>query len=813
MNDLRFALRSLRASPGFTTVAILTLALGIGATTAVFSIVNGVLLQPLPFHDQDRLFMVAEQSRSGSIRPLSYPTFLDWRDQTSAVADIAFVRGERQRVTTADGVQSILASFVSPGFFTTLGERPLLGRLFTPTEERSGMHVAVLSYRLWQSILGGDPRVVGRPMDLTAGVFTVVGILPPDVTYPPWAAAQVYMPIETIAPSDPAVSQRGFHADSRVIARLKPGVTAHVAAAKLGTVAQREAASYPAFNADWTSAWLLPVADEILGNAPRQLAVLLAAVGLVLLIACVNVVNLSLARAGARARELAIRAAIGAGRARLVRQLLAETVLLAAAGTALGVLAATWGIDLVKRGAGAVLPRIQTVSIDQSVLAFAIGIMVLSVIATGLVPAFHAARTDVTNSLREGTGRSGTSVRLRRLRGMLVAAEVALAVVVVVGAGLLVKSLWRLRAVDPGFDPRGLVTFSMWPPPSEQDNPAKLAALYERVEQTVRGLPGVTHVALTNFMPLSGASLPSPVAIPGRVPDPLHDPQVIFRTVSPGYFQTMRIPLRAGRAFTDADLAGGTAVLVNEAFVQAFWRGEDPIGRAVVLHKAAQGRPDFGEPLPGTVVGVVSDVHHFALAIPPGPEVYVPFTRNVWGHMVLVARAPSAPERLAATLRRIVRRAAPELPVTLPGGTPAVDTIDLGAGLTSQRFDAALLGAFAASALALAAIGIYGLLAYSLTQRRREIAIRAALGAHRGEILRLVVGDGMRPVLAGAAAGVVAALALTRVLRALLFGVGPRDPTTVGAVVGLLVLVALAACYLPARRAAQVDPMETLRYE
>jgi putative ABC transport system permease protein len=814
LNDLRFAIRSLRNSPGFATIATLTLALAIGANTAVFSVVNGVLLHPLPFHDQDRLFMLMAQNRAGSLRLLSYPDFLDWQGQTSDVADIAYVRGQGERVTTPDGVQSTIASFVTPGFFRTLDEHPLMGRLFGPEEEQAGTHVAVLSYGLWQIMFGGDPRVIGRALSLTEGVFTVIGVLPHDVAYPPWADAQVYLPIQTIAATEGALAQRGFRADSRVIARLKPGVTVERATAALGTVAQREVAAYPAFNTDWTAVRLLPLRNEILGgNTERQLLVLLAAVGLVLLIACVNVANLTLARAGARAREIAIRISLGAGRGRVVRQLLAESLLLAAAGAILGVLAATWAIALLRHDAGAVVPRLATVRVNGTVLAFTIGVMSVAAVLTGVAPALHTARPDLTRSLNEGTGRSGQGRESRRLRATLVTAEIALALILAVGAGLLIRSLARLRSVDAGFDPQGLVTFYMDPPAADQRNPEKLAALYQRVEDAVRALPGVTDVALVNFLPLSGSWLPSPVEVPGRAPDPEHDPPVIFMTVSPDYFRVMRIPQRAGRAFTESDLAGGTAVLVNEAFVRAFWPDQDPVGRALTLHKAAQGRPDFGDALPSTVVGVVGDVRHFGLDTPPGPQVFVPYTRNVWGHLTLVARTPAAPERLVAPLRRAVRRIAPELPLTLSGGRPVVGTINVGYGLTSRQFDTYVLGAFAAAALALAAIGVYGLLAYAVTQRRREIAVRAALGATRREILRLVMGEGMRLAGVGIGVGAVAALLLTRLLRALLYGVGASDPATFVAVAGLLAAVAWAACYVPARRATRIAPMEALRYE
>ena len=451
--------------------------------------------------------------------------------------------------------------------------------------------------------------------------------------------------------------------------------------------------------------------------------------------------------------------------------------------------------------------------VDGWVLAFALGVTIITAVATGLLPALRAARPDLTDSLKEGTAGAGTGHGRQRLRAALVISEIALAVILVVGAGLLVRSLWQLRAVHPGFDPQGLVTFYISPPPLRAQDPARLAALYTQVQDAARALPGVTSVALTNFTPLAGGGLPSPVEIPGRAPDPLHDPRVWFMTVSPGYFRTMRIPVRAGREFTEADLASGTAVLVNEAFARAFWPGLDPIGRQVTLHKAVQGRPDFGEPIPGTVVGVVGDVRHFGLDAPPEPEVYVPFTRNVWGHMSLVVRAAVAPAGLLATLSRTVRQVDPEIPMTLSGGRSAAGTVDITAGLASRQLDTWLLGSFAVSALVLAGIGIYGLLAYSIGQRRREIGIRLALGASRGDVVSQIVGDGVRLAGVGIGLGVVIALVVTRLLAALLFGVRAGDPPTFLGVVALLTLVSLLASYLPARRAAQLDPLTALRSE
>src|SRR5438445_310856 len=678
---------------------------------------------------------------------------------------------------------------------------------------RSDLRYAVRSLRKSPGFATAAILTLALAVGSNTAVFSVVGVLPHDVVYPPWVDEQLYAPIATVAATDRALTQRGFHADCRIIGRLKRGITLEQAKADLDGVARREANAYPEFNSDWTAVRFVPLRDEILGDTTPQLLVLVAAVGLVLMIACVNVANLTLARAGARGRELAIRAALGAGRGRVVRQLLTESVVLAALGGTLGAVVAYSAIALLKRAAPAVLPRLDTVWVDGWVLAFALGVTIITAVATGLLPALRAARPDLTDSLREGTAGAGTGHGRQRLRAALVISEIALAVILVVGAGLLVRSLWQLRAVHPGFDPQGLVTFYISPPPLRAQDPARLAALYTQVQDAARALPGVTSVALTNFTPLAGGGLPSPVEIPGRAPDPLHDPRVWFMTVSPGYFRTMRIPVRAGREFTEADLASGTAVLVSEAFARAFWPGLDPIGRQVTLHKAVQGRPDFGEPIPGTVVGVVGDVRHFGLDAPPEPEVYVPFTRNVWGHMSLVARTSVPPATLLATLGRTVRQVDPEIPMTLSGGRSAAGTVDITAGLASRQLDTWLLGSFAVSALVLAGIGIYGLLAYSIGQRRREIGIRLALGASRGDVVSQIVGDGVRLAGVGIGLGVVIALVVTRLLAALLFGVRAGDPPTFLGVVALLTLVSLLASYLPARRAAQLDPLTALRSE
>ena len=809
--DLGYAFRTLRRSPGFTLATILTLALAIGSTTAVFSVVNGVLLRPLPFAGQDRLTMLAERSRQGGLRPPSYPTFLDWQREARAFEGLAYVRGGGQRVTGSEGVQNIVVSVVSPGFFSVLGERPLLGRLFTPDEERSGAQVAVLSYALWQRRFGGDPQILERALSLSSGAYRVVGVLPHDVAYPPWTDEQLYTPLATVTATDHALVQRGFHADCRIIGRLNPGISIEQATADLSDVARREAAAYPEFNADWTSAELIPLRDEVLGDTKAQLLMLLAAVALVLLVACVNIANLSLARGHARVRELAIRSALGAGRGRVARQLFTESALLAGGGGLLGVTAAWWAVVWLRRTGLAVVPRLDTVAVDVRVLAVAIGVVGLTAVATGLLPALWAGRSDLTESLKQRSEAATSGSPRPRLRAVLVTSEIALAVILVAGAGLLVRSLRELRAVSPGFDSAGLTTFYVSPPPGRE--PAALRALYFRILDAARALPGVTGVALTNFTPLSGGGLPSPVQVAGRAPDPEHDPQVWFMTVSPGYCRTMRIPVREGRDFTEADLAGGTAVLVNEAFARSYLAGSDPIGRSLTLHKAVQGRDDFGESMPATIIGIVGDVHHFDLASPAEPQVYVPFTRNVWGHITLVVRMAVSQPGFPRTLTRTVQRVDPEIPVMLSGGQAAAGPVDVIGSLASRRLDAWVLGSFGAAALLLAAIGVYGLIGYSVARRRQEIGVRVALGARRSDVLRLVVGDGMRLAVVGILVGLLGALAVTRLLAGLLYGVGASDPATFVADAALLGLVALTACYLPARRAAGIDPVTALRYE
>jgi putative ABC transport system permease protein len=812
--DIRFAARSLRHAKLFSVTAVLTLALGIGAATTVFSLVNSILLRPLPFADADRLLVLAQRTAQGVASGVSYPNFIDWQRgaNPSTFAGMAFVRGRGMTYPSADGPRNALVGMASPGYFGVLGERPALGRIFAAGEEQSGGRVAVLTHQFWVDQFGADPAAIGKSLALSDGSFTIIGVLPRGVVYPSWA--EVYIPLSAVASTERALTARGLLADSRTIARLTPGATVARATLELSAIAKRLAVAYPDDNREWTSAQVGLVRDEVLAGAGSPLTVLSAAVALVLLIGWVNVTNLALVRAAARVRELAIRTSLGASRGRIVRQLLTEYLLVAVIAGGLGTLFSIWAIAVVKQVAAGILPRVDTIALNGSALAFTAGLVLVSAIAVGLLPLLRIARGDLNQSLRQGTAGAGSSRGQQRVRAGLVVGEIGFALALVITAGLLIKSFWRLNAVDPGFNTHHLVAIDFSPPGARYAEPAQAAAFYARMLDAARGVPGAERAALTNHLPLNGASLSSHVEIPGRPIDPRQNPSVLFRTISPEYLATMGIPVRRGRGFVAADLTSGSAVLVNEAFVKQFWPNEDPVGRTLTLHKSAQGRPDFGDPMPGQVVGVIGDVRHFGLTSQPVPEVYIPYSRNPWGHMVVVVRATHDAAALIPALRRAFVGVEPAITLTggALGGFQVVDDIRSG-GLSSQRLNMGLLGSFAASALLLAAIGIYGLMAYAVAQRQRELGIRLALGAQRGDVVRLVLGTGMRIIALGLAIGVAGALGLTRLASGLLFGVAPTDLLTFIVTTGLLAAVAFVACYVPARRASRVDPALALRSE
>ncbi|HEX5436209.1 MAG TPA: ABC transporter permease [Gemmatimonadaceae bacterium] len=812
LHDLRYAIRTLRKSPSFTLVAVLTLTLGIGATMAVFSIINGVLLHPLPFAEQERLFFLLERSETGGTRLPSYPNFLDWQHQAATI-DLAYTRGRREPMQGRDGVENVLVAYVSPRFLSVLGARPVLGRAFLAEEEQPGhATAAVLTHHFWMQRFGGDSSAVGRTITLGSRSYTIIGVMPREAGYPAWA--DLWIPIAAIAGTDRALAERDFHADGALIGRLHANVSLTRATAELAGIARRLATAYPKANAKWTLIDAQPISSLILGDVRPRLLMLQGVVVLVLLIACANVAGLSLARAAMRTREIAIRSALGAGRFRVVRQLLTESALVALAGGALGLLGGMAGVRLLRRTAPYVLPRMADVSLDGHVVAFALGVSLLTALLVGLVPALRAAAPDLVNALKEGSFGAGRGYGHQRMRGALVTAEIALALVLVVGAGLLIQSVWRLERVKPGFNPVHLVTFDVTPPSPRYDGAEQAAALYARLADAVRAVPGVAQVALSNFPP-GGGGVPSRVEVNGKTPyGEWGNRGAIFRTISRGYFRTADIPFRLGREFTQAELSSAVAVaIVNAAFARLYWRDESPLGQHVTVFKSAQGRADFGQPIHATVVGVANDVQNDGAGEPPRPVIFVPYTANPWTHMALIVRTVGDPAQMIPALRRALLGVEPAIPMAGGNAGFRIMEDDFASGLSTQRFNTSLLSVFALSALLLAAIGIYGLMAYAVAQRTREIGIRMALGARPRDVLRLVLRQALLLAGLGILLGLGGSVAATRLLASQLYGVTPTDPWTLASVAVILGGVALLACWLPARRATRVDPTVALRSE
>ncbi|MDQ3427897.1 MAG: ABC transporter permease [Gemmatimonadota bacterium] len=815
LQDVRYAFRSLVRSPGFTLAAVLTLAVGVGANTAVFSVVRGVLLRPLPYAEAHRLVSVVEEHAQEDVRLASYPTFEDWRRQSRVFDGLAFIRGLTVNFRSAEGPEQLIAGYVSPDFFRVVGASPVLGRRFSLDEQQSGgADVAVISHTLWRRRFGGK-NAIGRTMAVADRTVTIVGVMPLGFSYPDWAA--LWMPITALPVAERAMlAERGLHVDSRVIGRLRAGLDLERARAEMNTLAERLAAAYPAESKGWTRVQLAPLAGEILGDTRSRLLILQATVLLVLLIGCANLANLSLARGSARARELAVRAALGASRRRLTQQLLVESSVLAAAGAVAGVLLAIWAVAALRSSAPDVVPRLGEVTVDWLVLGFTFLLSAAAAAAFGLLPTLRVSRPDLTASLTDGGAQAGVGARGSGTRGFLIVAEVALAMILLVGAGLLLKSFARLQQVQVGFETDRLLTLRVMPPSPRFDEPEQALALYQRLQETVAAVPGVEAVALTNHMPLTGASILTQVMVEGRPPEGRNETAALFRTISPEYFDTMQIALLSGRGLTTADLTSTSpSVVVNEAFVRSFWPGVDPIGRQLTVFKSVQRRADFGEPLTGTVVGVASNVHHFDQETDPVPEVYLPYPRNPPRWISLVVRTRLEPDLMVAPLRRAVLSVDPDLPVVgedLFAGFATVEEY-LAEGRAPRTLTTILLAVFAAIALLLAMIGLYGVVAYLVVLRQRELALRMALGAQRADVLKLVLGRTMLLCLVGLALGALGALLLTRFMASLLFDVAHTDLATYAVGALALVGVTLAASYIPALRATRVDPVIALRSE
>ncbi len=800
--DLRYAVRMLVKRPGFTAVAVLTLALGIGANTAIFSVVNTVLLRPLPFTEPDRLVYaqgadLRDGSHGGSI---SAPDFLDYREQTHVFERLSTFMPFSFTVT-GDGSASerISGALVSHGFFETLGIMPLAGgRTFLAEEEQSGRNaVAVLSYGLWQRRYGADPKIVGKTVALNGRAVTVVGVMPAGFEYP--REAQLWSPIPF---KSPETSMRRAHF-LRGVGRLKPGVTLSQAQADVNAVARQLEQQYPESNTNF-SMGLTPLPEWTVGEMRPTLLILLAAVGFVLLIACANVANLSLARGATRSREVAIRSALGASRGRVVRQLLTESVVMALLGGAFGLLLAMWGVDLLVSLSPENLPRVKEVTTDWRVLGFTLLVSVLTGILFGLFPALATSKTNLTETLKEG-GRTGSGAGRQRLRGLLVVAEVALSLILLVEAGLLVKSFLRLSNVDVGFKPTNVLSMQLTLPQTGYTDPPRRSAFYEQLVGRIESLPGVQAAGAVSELPLSGQENDTFFNIEGKPAAAFGSTEndANIRGISPAYFQALGVPLLKGRFFDRRDgLEAPKVAIVNESFVKRYLPGEDPLGKYLII--------DFGEPFKAEIVGVVGGIRHSSLAQPePSAEMYVNVIQAPSYRTNLVVRAAGDPVQLTAAIRSEVQSLDKDLPVY------NVKTMEqhISESAAQPRFRTLLLGLFAGVALVLASIGIYGVISYSVTQRTHEIGLRVALGAQRRDVLRLVVWQGMRMALVGICLGIIGAFVVTRVMSSFLFGVSATDPLTFAGVALLLAGVSFLACYVPARRAAKVDPMVALRYE
>jgi predicted permease len=800
INDLHYAARMQLKNPGLTIVAVITLALGIGANTAIFSVVNTVLLRPLPYKDPERLVMVWEDATKQGY-PRDTPTaanFIDWRDQNQVFEGMAATVDESFNLTGTGEPERLEGRRVSASFFPLLGVEPQIGRVFSAAEDQPGsQHVVVLSYALWQRRFGGDPSIVGKSLTLNDETYVVVGIMPRRFQSPT-SDDQAWVPIAFTA-EDAANRNRHY---LQVIARLKPGVTLTQAQTEMTTIATRLQQQYPQSNTDLGAA-VTSLHEHLVGDIKPALLILLGAVALVLLIACSNVANLLLARAAVRQKEIAVRVALGARRTRLIRQFLTESILLSTLGGVIGLAIAFTGLILLRSFIPETISQAREISIDLKVLGFTLLVSVATGVIFGLAPAIQAARFNQIETLKEGGRDAATGSSGKRLRSLLVMAEVAISLVLLIGAGLLINSFLRLRNVDPGFRADNLLTMKIVLPESKYE---RRIAIYTDVLQRVESLAGVRSAAVTTNLPLYRQGNSISVQIEGRPdPPPGQEPIVVTRIVSPRYFDTMTIPLLTGRELTDQDTATSPRVaVISETMARRFWPNEDAVGKRFALGRIRTDQDWFN------VVGVVKDVRQFELTATPKPQMYLTYRQiGFFDSQDLVVKTDVDPASMAATVRNAVWEIDKDQPVS---NIRTMEEI-LSVSIARQRFSMLLLAIFAGVALVLAAVGIYGVMSYSVAQRTHEIGIRMALGAQTGAVLKLAVGYGMKLVAAGIVIGLIAAFALTRLMATLLFGVTATDPTTFALISLLLVAVAAIASYVPARRATKVDPIIALRYE
>lgn len=803
--DLHYGVRMLVRKPGFAAIAVVTLALGIGANTAIFSVVNTVLLRPLPYPNPDELVMVWETAPK-----LGFPhndvapaNFIDWRDQNRAFAQIAAFGGNSMSLTGRGEPERIEGARVSASLFPLLGVAPVLGRVFTAEEDRpDAPGVIVLSHGLWQRRFGGDPGIIGQTLTLNYRPFTVIGVMPAPFRFPD-REQEFWLPM-AFEPEEAA--GRGDHY-LHVVARLGPGVTMWQAQAEMADIAARLERQYPRTNTE-QGVVLVPLHEEFVGDIRKPLLILLGVVGFVLLIACANVTNLLLARAAARQKEMTIRAALGASRVRLARQLLTESVLLAGLGGAAGTLLAVWGSGLLEALVPESLAQARGVVTDGRVLAFAVAVSLLTGVVFGLLPAQQVSKPNLTEALKEGGQGSAGGGKRGRLRGALVVGEIALSLVLLVGAGLMIRSFYRLTRVDPGFRPDQALTMRMQLSGEKHGDPAKRRAFYEQMLQHVQSLPGVQAAGVITQLPLTTQGLYFSFSLEGQPPMASANlPQAAFRVISQDYFRALGVPLLRGRSFTPQDTEDAQAVaVINRTMAERFWPGQEAIGRRFKIGPSDSPNPWL------VVVGVVGDVRQTSLDQALKPEVYVSHQQDRRFFAIprdLVVRTEGDPLSMAAAVRGAIWELDKDLPLF------RVQTMDhiVSLAVAGQRFNLLLLTVFAALALILASVGVYGVMSYVTAQRTHEIGIRVALGARQRDMLKLVMGQGLMLIVSGVAAGLAGAFALTRLMTSLLFDIGTTDPLTFAATALLLAIVALLACYVPARRAAKVDPMVALRHE
>ena len=815
--DLRYAFRMLAKRPVFTAIAVITLALGIGANTAIFSVVNAVLLKPLPFPNPDQLVAIGSIQTTESpkgLNSLSFADFRDFRSNAQSFQSVAVHHSIRLALTGFGEAQSLQGREVSGDFFDVLQVKPMLGRGFTRTEEAQGGgpngFTVVISYGCWMNQFKGDPGVLGTRVVLNGEPHTIIGVMPNGFMFP--IDSEIVDAYVTVAANaapgpdggKPQIEQRGNHT-YQAVGRLKPGATAEGAAAELRTIAAALEKQYPDTNTRF-SVNVLPLRNDLVGDVAGALYVLFGAVACVLLIACANVANLLLANATVRSKEIVVRCALGASRFRVIRQLLVESVLLAAIGGVLGLLLAAWGTDLLVRLIPQNIPRISEIRLDAAVLAFTLGVSLLTGVVFGLAPAIQASRHDLRSSLNE-SGRTVVGGGRHRLRSALVIGEVALALLLLTGAGLLLESFKRLANVNPGMQTDRLFTAFVSLPDAAYPKEANIRKFFDELLPRLRALPGVHSASTIVPLPLSGSNMTTSFDVEERPKPPGQQADAAVRVVSTDYFATQGVPLIRGRVFTETDRGDSKQVIiVNQKFADKFFPGEEPIGKRIQPGMST-GPADQG-PM-REIVGVVRNTKFSSLRQEPAPEMYMPLPQCTlpWASLLL-RTSTSAPAGVANAVRAAIAQVDPNVPMVRPH---VYDDYYVARALARPRFNALLLSIFAGIALVLTAIGIYGVMAYSVAQRGQEIGIRMALGAQRRDVLQLIVGSGMRLTAAGVALGVGAAVMLTRLLETLLYGVKPFDPATLGGVAFILAAIALLACWLPAHRASRADPVTVLR--